>query len=378
MDPALLSQPVLSWIASRSAKLGNPPGWKWVAEDAIVGRLQGALWQLHRAERVKLDPEEATIMRTAYYLNQARWLFWEIRLEQTMAVLTAQGLRIAYLKGAAMHEQIYKDFGVRPMGDVDILVPPEDYLAAADGILSAGLTMKPEAGFTTPESMRAYPVEDLPTELTFTDKSGLVIDLHRDMNSVLWFTPAYPLDLQAVWQRAQKLSDGRYQLATGDFLFQLCLNLTLDGLVQNSLMGYLDVDLLIRTLPPDWDWNVWVKQVCGWGAKAGTHFVLVFCQQFLKTPVPDDVLHALQPGWLQKSILNGLLRPEDLLAARQTMGMRRPSLVRLALMSGPGAVLRVLKKALFPSEDWQMRRYGQRVGLWKHWLRMIRDVKRGI
>lgn len=88
--------------------------------------------------------------------------------------LQAAGLEVLALKGAALIGSAYEDPGVRPMGDVDLAVPPEQIGDAVRALRAAGLTASDE------EPERALAVRH---SLTFCDPGGHEVDLHR---GTLW------------------------------------------------------------------------------------------------------------------------------------------------------------------------------------------------
>jgi hypothetical protein len=64
------------------------------------------------------------------------------KLNEVLSSLHNAGIKIMLLREAAMILTYYKDYGLRNMYDVDILVPPEQALSAADIIFKSGLNNK--------------------------------------------------------------------------------------------------------------------------------------------------------------------------------------------------------------------------------------------
>jgi len=70
--------------------------------------------------------------------------FWEINerinfeSNKVFEILNLNGIETIYLKGWPLIENYYKDPGIRPMGDVDILVRDEKFLNACNIIIDAG------------------------------------------------------------------------------------------------------------------------------------------------------------------------------------------------------------------------------------------------
>lgn len=88
--------------------------------------------------------------------------------------LRAAGIEVLALKGAALIGTVYGDIGARPMGDIDLAVPPPRIADAVRALRGAGFTPienEPELLLATRHS------------LAFRDLDGREVDLHRGM---LW------------------------------------------------------------------------------------------------------------------------------------------------------------------------------------------------
>jgi hypothetical protein len=88
--------------------------------------------------------------------------------------LQATGIEVLALKGAALIGAVYGDLGARPMGDVDLAVPPSRVGESVRALQGAGLA----AIEGDPESLLAAR-----HSLAFRDPGGREVDLHRGM---LW------------------------------------------------------------------------------------------------------------------------------------------------------------------------------------------------
>jgi len=90
-------------------------------------------------------------------------------LAPVLATLRERGVEVILLKGVALALRHYREQGLRPMGDVDILVRRAHAQAAADTLAELGLVAK------SPLSTRRI---DLVHAEDFSDERGLHIDLH--------------------------------------------------------------------------------------------------------------------------------------------------------------------------------------------------------
>ena len=84
-----------------------------------------------------LVPRLRGIYRRTWYSNQV--LFHDVA--RLLTALRDAGVDTLVLKGAALIERYYGDAGVRPMADVDVLVPYEDARRAVTVLLDLGWTL---------------------------------------------------------------------------------------------------------------------------------------------------------------------------------------------------------------------------------------------
>jgi hypothetical protein len=111
-------------------------------------------------------------------------------LTPVFKALKAAGVPTIVLKGAYLAEAVYGNIALRPMSDVDILVPKED-LGRADATLSA-------AGFTA-RDFHLPPPEDENEFHYYSPAAKVLIEVHWEMTK-----PDYPfrLDVGLLWAAA--------------------------------------------------------------------------------------------------------------------------------------------------------------------------------
>jgi len=94
-------------------------------------------------------------------------------LVDVLRLLQDEGIPTMILKGAALTVQYYKDFGLRPMEDFDILVPPDQVLRAIDLLTKAN--WQPKAPFK--QMYNTVYFSFLHADI-FKDSKGRLLDLH--------------------------------------------------------------------------------------------------------------------------------------------------------------------------------------------------------
>ena len=91
--------------------------------DTGSQRLLPLLWDNLRRQGVDLDDPDIRPLLRSYRLTLTinRLLFQEI--SRQLRALHGAGFPTMLLKGAALTVHYYKDYGLRPMGDFDVLIP---------------------------------------------------------------------------------------------------------------------------------------------------------------------------------------------------------------------------------------------------------------
>ncbi len=103
-------------------------------------------WQLGQAHQSLRLPTDVTAALTATWRASAvRSLKLQRELLLTHQILADAGIRHMALKGAALAWHAYPHPALRPMRDLDILVPADDALRAFDTLLKAGLSRTPSS-----------------------------------------------------------------------------------------------------------------------------------------------------------------------------------------------------------------------------------------
>jgi hypothetical protein len=218
------------------------------------------------------------------------WVSNRIHWERILLVLTQlqkEGVdQIVLLKGMAMTLQYYRDFGVRPMGDIDILVDRVHLPLIDRFLLSAG--WKPK--FSRFDMSNPDYVERRHA-LNYTLDRGLNLDVHwrliqessLEMDRTV-LRDAKKLDWEGIILRVPE---------PGDLLLQACLHGTKYSPIP-LIRWVADAVTLLRSAPQDVDWGrleTLAKQarVCYALATA-----FEFLTQQFQAPIPQETIRNLQ------------------------------------------------------------------------------------
>ncbi len=359
--------------------------WDVLVEQAGRYTLGPFLYQrlVRDCQGQNLVPSETEqILRQSYLGTLAQNMVAYHLLGQVLERLQQAGIRVLLLKGAYLAEQVYGDIGLRPMGDLDLLVPADE--------LQRGLSILKEMGFTAEREYSDEADGDLHFHAPAMTKDEIVIELHWDL-----VVPSSPvqIDIQGLWQRAKPitLENGQaWTLGLEDLLLYLSVHAAYGHEYNNQLRSLVDISEVIHHFVQELNWMSIKETAIQWGANRGVYLTLDLAWELMNAEVPIEKLESMKPtdwtphalGWARQR----LFREEQNMSASylRLMDEELPFSERShALLYGLFPP-RVVMTRLFgyPSGSWQITvryltyaasRIGQYWGLF--WRRLRGDLR---
>jgi hypothetical protein len=231
----------------------------------------------------------------------------------------------AILKGTALRETLYANPYMRPADDVDVLVQPEHRDAAIRALLHQGLV---RGGSDRRTASHEVCLQDGHT----------MVDLHWHL-----FRPGRSrIDLAALLLKTARPLGPFSVLSDDANLLIMLVHPAFTNYVNgrtSKLIRVVDLDRMLRTTQPDWDWIL--PLIGAAGLRTAAWAVLHWQRALMDTPVDPTVLRFLEPGTRQRRYLASWI--DHRLTARLDVV---PGLVQwaftLALHERPADVLRVV------------------------------------
>jgi hypothetical protein len=226
--------------------------------------------------------------RSRAWFQRARHGMWaaNVRLLSAAApavnALAAAGIPVILLKGASLATTVYENSALRPIGDVDILVPPDRAVAA--------LHLLGDRGWHPPRRVGWR-------DLLFSHGLNLLnaphgaLDLHWYLLTECCTSGAD----DGLWRRARRLESDRLTalvLSPADQLLHVCLH----GLAWTAVRTHhwvADAVHVIRHAGPTLDWEVLVEEARRRRLALQMAEALRLVRQISGAPVPDAVLRSL-------------------------------------------------------------------------------------
>lgn len=248
-----------------------------------------------------VPPDLAEQWRARYRSATLRALTCQQALRRTAGLLAQAQVPFAVLKGGWLAWAAYPHPALRPLRDIDFLVPADQAADAFTALTAAGFTRK--AHDVTPLDHALHHAKHLP--VLFCPKSEVAVELHT---RIIHDVPPGDLtgtigDSAALLARSTPRDLGGFTapcLSPTDTLLHLIVHAAHDHHFDNGPLVLNDIAAIVRGTPIDWDRFASMAAVGGW--QRGSALLLRLAQFYhgpLAIPAPasepalsDDALLA--------------------------------------------------------------------------------------
>ena len=251
-------------------------------------------WLLSKSGRFSAIPELArNILRINYYRSWMHNQNIYKELEVLGQAFQKAEIPLIVLKGACLGLTVYPDIGLRPMGDLDILVPGSKISQAIHIAKSFGyyehFTDEPELSYLNHHIC-----------LNKSGSLGIMVELHEALIATKYYKFAVPMDW--FWEQTEtmdgptsirRFNDLLMLTPTAQVLYAATHAMLQHGGKDAPLRWFYDLDRLIRSYEKRLDWDLLLSQahIFDWGsALDAALFKTVAC---FDTPIPKQVLTSL-------------------------------------------------------------------------------------
>lgn len=257
------------------------------ALDQGVGPM--LLWALERQGVDTSDPNwepliAATRQVTIHYVLAAS------SQKQVNAALVQAGIPTIWFKGADLARTVYEKPSLRPMGDIDLLVPYD--------LRQSALAVVESLGYHCEEAELFEGAHELIHHYHLRGNVADAVRVELHFRLLGYSDRLLPLEqLDWFWQHTRPWTDGGVTytvLQPEAHLLYLCAHAVLQhGEAEFRLLRYLDLHQLL-THSPMFDWQVVVDQAVVLSWTYAVERALSLTQYFFATPLPEDLLDTLR------------------------------------------------------------------------------------
>jgi hypothetical protein len=221
---------------------------------------------------------------------------------EVVAAMRAEGVEPVGLKDIQLAAELYPE-GLRPMGDIDLLIRREDWSAAVAALDQLGFEARPGADVPY---MRAYAISQhfrRASDEVWIDLQWNVLEREWDHYGEGRFT----YDGALMWERSEPMLVDGYEIRVPcleDMLFHLALHL--EGHLYSELVLFTDIAELLRVRAGDIRWPLFLDITRQYRAESSVYYVLLLVERLLGAPVPEDVMSALEPEYFHGGLFGPL------------------------------------------------------------------------
>jgi len=216
-------------------------------------------------------------------------------LDSLAHALKQTGIPVVVLKGACFTLTIYPDIGLRPMGDLDILVPA--------ACLSEAVQIAGSLGYGNACPDASPGLRDLLNHEVCLQKAGSqshTLEIHHSLVADRSFRYAVPVDW--FWEQVIPLDtrllkgsdlDLLMLTPTAQVLYAAAHAMLQHGGKNAPLRWFYDLDRLVRTYDGSLDCDLILSQARLFEWSSALEAALSHTQAWFKTPIPEKVLAGL-------------------------------------------------------------------------------------
>ncbi len=229
-------------------------------------------------------------LQKSCYLNTIRNINLTKELLKLLQLFEIYSIRAIPFKGPILSMSLYGNLSCRQIGDLDILVYQKDFNKTREILISQGYKSHNHFGWQ---------------ESFFHPEKKVYVDVHKRVTQK--YFPCQ-LNFEDLWQRLEFINIFGKKVAnfsSEDLLIILCAQITRDCFEKTqSIFKICDIAQLI-TVKPDLDWQKVLQLAKSLGSERLLFFGLNLANNFLETPLPQEVYNQIQ-----KDLVIKLYTPE--------------------------------------------------------------------
>jgi hypothetical protein len=225
-------------------------------------------------------------MRQAFLVSVVRSLQMERQLREIVEAFKQDGVRVLVLRGPALAFSLYPDPAMRPGGDLDLLVLPEQVVQARGILENLGYRCL---------AKRFEVARDFFREECFVHQGNHGNKFPVDLHWVHWelhpfFKGSEEVEIHDLFERAWKVETPTLTFETlhpVDYLIHSAIHLVMIHKNEMRLSWIYDTALLAKRLQVDNEWKTLQERSVAWRARLPLEHCLKMAQVWAGLELPD-------------------------------------------------------------------------------------------
>jgi hypothetical protein len=296
-------------IAIASILLREGLGWDYIVEASIRHGVSPLFYHgLNQlGQTVELDrlvPSSAMKKLQELYLgNQVRNRRLYRVIGDIFNAFEQAGIQAMGLKDVQLTREVYPDIGLRPMGDIDILIHAEDYGKVATCMTGLGFGPLPDPNILYTLKYAWGHHFRRPDDNVWVDVQWNVLQKEWDA----YHEGNFDFEIDRMWRGANLMTIDDCRILVPkpeDMLFHLCLHLEGHGYAE--LILFCDIVEMLRYYERQLDWQYFIDIGHKYGAESSIYYVLRLIQRLFRVPLPPLLLQELKPAYFKANMFRPL------------------------------------------------------------------------
>jgi hypothetical protein len=273
----------------------RPIRWERVLELAGWHRMGPLLWDHLRspAASVAVPDQVLDVLREAARQSTARSINLQFELDRVLTLLAREDVPAVLLKGAALVEAVYEHPGLRPMVDLDLLVPRAD-LERAHAAVQASLGYHLLRSRVAPDAVHAQELAASHHHFPLVRTDGaVVLELHHRL-----LDDRVEYEVDGLWERsvASSAPPAHRIPAPEDLVLHVLVHFSFDRIHRKeSALGQL-ADAVRIAGRWDLDWDAVAERARASRVADRLYLALWSARALVGDLAPVEVVDALQPA----------------------------------------------------------------------------------
>ncbi len=341
--------------------LSNVLDWNYIIDCSIKQGISPLFyWNLKKISNGKDVPSEVMkSLEKMYYSNLARNILLYDELSKILMAFQKAGIDTIVLKGAFLAEEIYKNIGLRPMSDIDLLIKEKDLQKTKMELIK--LKYSATTIFQTKLHEQFETVLD--NELSFMhQEKKIVIEIHWNIQP--HHTP-YKININKFWNNTKTVKIAGINtliFAPEDLLQHLCLHVDKHINLSTApaakpLRDYCDISEVTKHYKDTINWRYLLQSSKDYRIEEPIFQGLFIAKEYFGAFIPEDTLNKFEPiksSICFEEIFSGLIKQDP---NRKYQCLETNRLANLKKVKGVWNKSRIIFGYAFPSKEFMIHCY---------------------
>lgn len=325
--------------------------WSTLLRLAASHQVRGHIYRRFKTLKFldHLPPSVIESLQANYMAQTAHGLRLQSDMRHIARALATVDVPLIALKGIFLAPVVYGNVAVRPMSDIDIMVPRECIERVDEALLRAGF--------------RPQNPDGVAVDLEIKRHLGALVSPHGTAVEVHWSLThpdrQWHVDPAEFWRDIvpfQRAGTNVWALDPENLLLHLCLHISYQHQFVFGLGPSCDIAATIAHYGAAFRWDVFIARATEWNWQRGVFLALRLAVDLVGAAVPQSVLDQLQPATHDEHIIQAA---HAQLFVERTINDAVPMpVVRAWQERGTAARLAAIRPRIVPSRDALARQYG--------------------